>query len=291
MNIEYSIKDLEQLSGIKAHTLRIWETRYNILRPSRTQTNIRIYSDKDLKRILNISLLNTNGLKISKISSLTDERISQEVEKIVHAYQQPSDQVEGLVMAMVEFDEEKFENIISKCLLHFGFEKTIEEIVFPFLRKTGVLWQIGVVTPAQEHFISHLVRQKLIVGIDAIPQRKSSNGKSFILYLPADELHELSLLYYNYMVRLTGNYSIYLGQSVPLGDLKKVFQNKKADFLVTVMTTAKKTSAFVKYLEDLHTEFPSTKILISGPMALQKKVSLHSNQELFASPAEFRKYL
>ena len=190
MNSHYSIKDLERLSGVKAHTLRIWEQRYGILKPLRSDTNIRYYSSSDLKRILNISLLNNNGVKISKIASLPDDEILNQAQHILNNYNKETDQIDNLVFSMIEMNEVKFEKIISNCVIHFGFENTMEKIVFPFLKQVGNMWQMGIINTVQEHFISHLIRQKLIVGIDGLFEEKILKPKTFLLYLPNKELHE-----------------------------------------------------------------------------------------------------
>src|SRR4028119_2082894 len=159
----YSIKDLEHLSGIKAHTLRIWEQRYNIIRPKRTDTNIRYYDDTDLKLVLNISLLKEHGFKISEIARMTMEDMSQEVLSLTDKNLRYSDQIQALTLSMIDLDEERFEKIMSTNALQVGFEQTMINIVYPFLIKIGVLWQTGAISPAQEHFISNLIRQKLTV--------------------------------------------------------------------------------------------------------------------------------
>ncbi|MEX0883706.1 MAG: MerR family transcriptional regulator, partial [Cyclobacteriaceae bacterium] len=199
----YSIKDLEQLSGIKAHTLRIWEQRYKILKPKRTETNIRYYDDDDLKLILNVALLNDNGFKISKIAKLNMEDIKSEILKLTERSFKFDDQIHALIIAMVELDEERFEKIISTNILKIGFELTMINIIYPFLSKIGILWQTGSIHPGQEHFISNLVRQKLIVAIDG--QMYTGGGKKFLLFLPEGELHEISLLFSSYLLKSNGH--------------------------------------------------------------------------------------
>ncbi|MFO7826254.1 MAG: MerR family transcriptional regulator, partial [Cyclobacterium sp.] len=182
----YSIKDLEQLSGIKAHTLRVWEQRYNLLKPKRTETNIRFYDDEDLKLILNVALLNDNGFKISKIAKMSLADMKSEVLKLTERSFAYDDQIHSLIITMVELDEERFEKIISTNILKIGFELTMLHIIYPFLSKIGILWQTGSIHPGQEHFISNLVRQKLIVAIDG--QMYTGGGKKFLLFLPEGEL-------------------------------------------------------------------------------------------------------
>jgi DNA-binding transcriptional MerR regulator len=189
MICKFSIKDIEKLSGIKAHTLRIWEQRYGILKPNRTDTNIRWYDNDELKNILNVSLLNNHGYKISKIAGLSKEEIASEVTKIVDSTSKECEQISSLIISMVEMDERRFEQIISNQILRNGFSYTIEEVIYPFLHKIGVMWHTGSINPAQEHFITHLIRQKLIVAIDGQIVIEKNQSKKFILYLPENELH------------------------------------------------------------------------------------------------------
>lgn len=290
MPTQYAIKDLERLSGIKAHTLRIWEQRYGILKPERTDTNIRYYTSHDLKRILNISLLNNNGFKISKIAKLKDDEIIKLAQSILNNYTKESDQVDNLVMCMIEVNESKFEKIISNCILHFGFEKTIEKVLFPFLRQTGDMWQLGIINSAQEHFMSHLIRQKLIVGIDGLQSEPLANPKTFIFYLPNNELHELSLLYCHFLVKAKGHKCVYLGQSVPFEDLKKVSDIVKPHVLVTVFTNYMGEHTLQDYLNNLSNAFKDASIMASGRLVFDdsEKLKLPKNVILFETHEHFK---
>jgi DNA-binding transcriptional MerR regulator len=261
----YSIKELETLSGIKAHTLRIWEKRHNILRPQRTETNIRYYTDEDLRRIINVSLLNNSGIKISRIAGMSPDQIHAKVLEISDTQTDADTQIEGLVLAMLSLSEERFEQAMAKQVLRFGFERTIVEIVYPFLERIGVLWQTGNISPAQEHFISNLVRQKLIVAIDGLPL--AAEGKSAILFLPEHELHEMGLLFYHYLVRKQGIRTFYLGQAVPHADLKSVFQTYTPDFLITGLTS-QVPGGVDAYLKRLSDDFRGARILVGGVQSL-----------------------
>src|SRR5687768_4519645 len=260
---KYSIKELEQLSGIKAHTIRMWEKRYSLINPQRTDTNIRFYSDDDLKKIINVSLLNSNGYKISKIAEMSGEEISQKVLGLTDQQSDHSLHINQLVLSMVQLDEEKFETALSGFFLRYNFEQTMTEIVYPFLRKTGVLWQTHNISPAQEHFISNLIRQKIIVGIDSLPLQ-SENSKSAILFLPESELHEIGLLFCHYLLRKAGFRTIYLGQAVPHNDLLSVFREYQPDILVTSLTTSLPKAAVSEYLHQLALDFPCRHIFVSG---------------------------
>src|SRR5210317_1574096 len=162
----YSIKDLEYLSGIKAHTLRIWEQRYNFIKPKRTDTNIRYYDDEDLKFVLNVSLLKDHGHKISRICSMPEQDIQLEVNRLMEKKMGFPEQIQSLTLSMLELDEERFEKTLNTNILQIGFERTMMNLVYPFFQRIGILWQTGAIASAQEHFISNLVRQKIIVAID-----------------------------------------------------------------------------------------------------------------------------
>ena len=176
----YSIKELENLSGIKAHTIRIWEKRYGVIKPARTDTNIRLYCDADLKRLLNIAILNRVGMRISDISKLTDMEMSDKVMNVSSDSGSAESNIENLIIAMVEMDEFKFDKILSRYIMHEGFENAVVRIIFPFFEKIGLLWQTGSINPAHEHFVSNLFRQKLMVAIDNIMVTDSHNAKKFI---------------------------------------------------------------------------------------------------------------
>ncbi len=273
MLARYSIKDLERLTGIKAHTLRIWEQRYHILRPERTDTNIRFYNDADVKKILNISLLNRNGYKISKIAGLTDEEILAESQKILANYQSETDQMENLKLAVIELDDLRFEEAMNLSVKHFGTENTFEKIIFPFLKQLGNMWQVGMITPAQEHFISNLIRQKIISAIDRLPLIPSKTEKNFLFFLPNDELHEIGLLYCYYLTKKSGYKSCYLGQSVPFEDLVNIYNSVRPDYMVTIFTGQLKGMDVASYLTLLHKEMPQVKFLISGRVFFEKETA------------------
>lgn len=285
----YSIKDLEQLSGIKAHTLRIWEQRYNLLTPKRTDTNIRYYDDADLRLILNVALLNENGFKISKIAKLSPVEISQEVINLTERSFMYDDQIHALTIAMVEFDEARFDKIISTNILKIGFELTMINVIYPFLSKIGILWQTGSIHPGQEHFISNLIRQKLIVAIDG--QVNATNNKKFLLYLPQGELHEISLLFSCYILKANGYQVIYLGQNTPEEDLNAVYQVHKPDYLLTVLTTSPNSEDLQDYLTSLGEKFKESVVLVSGYQVIGKALKLPSNIHVMHYLKDIKDYL
>ena len=210
---EYKIKDIEVLTGIKAHTLRMWEKRYRILIPERTNTQIRTYTDSELSYLLNISLLNKSGYKISKIASLSEIEINDLVWKI-KVSNELDNSGEKLIIALIHLDELLFRDTLNDLIKQNGLENTFTYHLIPFLDRIGVMWLVGSITPAQEHFISNLIRQKLISEIDklSIP---SQEERPIMLFLPEHEWHELGLLYYQFLLRNKGIHTIYLGQSLP----------------------------------------------------------------------------
>lgn len=265
---KYSIKELERLSGIKAHTIRIWEKRHQLIEPQRTKTNIRYYSDDDLKKIINVSVLNNNGIKISGIVKLSLSEINQQVAELSESKNSIDIYIEQLIVALVDMDEEQFEKMLGQLTIKFGFERMILEIIYPFLEKIGVLWLTNNITPAQEHFITHLIRQKMIVAIDALPLAPKDATKA-ILFLPENELHELSLLFYYYITKKKGIRTYYLGQTVPYEALKSVYDLHKPHFIITSFTTHPRASDLQKYVDKLCADCGAAKILASG-YALKK---------------------
>ena len=285
----YSIKDLEQLSGIKAHTLRIWEQRYSLVTPKRTDTNIRYYDDEDLKRILNVALLNAHGVKISKIAAMSCNEISEEIIRLTDQSLDYNDQIQALTICMIEMDEDRFEKVLSTSIIKLGFEDTILKVVYPFLTKIGILWLTGAITPAQEHFISNLIRQKLIVAIDG--EVGNNTGKTFMLFLPEGELHEISLLFSSYLIKKYGHKVIYLGQNTPDADLLSVYNMQRPDYLLTVITTSPSGDKVQEYLDMLGAEFLEAKVFVAGLNASEHSLSIPSNVRLLAYAKEIKELL
>lgn len=289
--LKYSIKDLEQISGIKAHTLRIWEQRYNIIKPLRSETNIRSYTNDDLRMLLNISILNNNGYKISKIADMSKEEIYNHVQQISSQQSETGTQIDNLIISMVEIDEDRFERAISNNILKIGFDRTINEIIYPFLQKVALMWMTGSINPAQEHFISSLIRQKLIASIDAQIVQPKPGTPRFMLYLPENELHDISLLYYHYTIRNFQLKSIYLGQSLPFEDLQKIYKVHQPEYLVSIITTAISSKSLNNYLNNLKSSFPFSTILLSGYQLVTQQPDLPENIKFFRDPSEFKAIL
>ena len=261
---QYSIKDVEMLSGVKAHTLRIWEQRYDFLKPRRTDTNIRYYTDDQLRMLLNIGILNRNGLKISKIAEMGQDQMSEAVMKL---QAEPSDNdqfMDSLVRAMIDYDENRFEKTISSAILKMGFENAFVNVVFPFIARTGVLWSTGAVSVAQEHFISHLIRRKIYVAMDGLFTEPGVNSKMFVLFLPEGETHELLLLFSEYLVRKYGHHAVYLGSSLPLEQLQSVVKSQNPDFIVSYLTIPIHNSSVSSYCKKLLSFSRSAHLVIGG---------------------------
>ena len=272
----YSIKDLEHVSGIKAHTIRIWEQRYGLLSPDRTDTNIRYYSDGDLKLILNVAILKDNGFKISKIASMPSEQISKEVAGLEDNFGD-DEFVAELTVAMLDMDEAKFEKVISQNVQSRGFEQTMIQIIYPFLHRIGILWITGSIVPAQEHFISNLIRKKIIAATDAITLNVDPSKDQYLLFLPEGELHEISLLFADYMIRSRGKRSIYLGQSVPLQDVSSVCEEHRPQFVLTFLTSSGWMEESDNIIERISESVSDSTLLLSGFQVVNSRVTMPRN--------------
>lgn len=272
----YSIKDLELLSGIKAHTLRIWEQRHGILHPTRSDTNIRSYSDDQLKRVLKIAYLQSKGgFKISEISKMSDDDIVKHTFDLSQAKVDFPEQIQAVTLAMLDLDESRFQQLARINIEAHGFEAFMLHIIHPFLRRLGTLWIAGSVGPAHEHFISHLIRQKVIAAIDAQILPAKSLRKKVLLYLPTGELHEIGLLFANYIFRARNHDVIYLGQSLPFEDLLLANEIHQPDFIFSVFTSEPNADIIDKYLARMAKELKGPKLLITGYQALlpERKIS------------------
>ena len=220
----YSIKDIEKMSGIKAHTIRIWERRYGMVIPERTDTNIRYYSDEDLKELLNISILNKNGMKISNIAELDKDEIEKRVVSLLDSSQKFDHVIDAMLLSMLEIDELALDIAFNKAWKEYGFEKLIEDIIFPLLERIGLLWQASAITPAHERFFTNILRQNFIVAIEKELPFKITSSNKIIFFLPEGELHEFGLLFYSYIARVKGYEVVYLGASITLKCLKEILK-------------------------------------------------------------------
>lgn len=287
MNIvTYSISDLEKLTGIKAHTIRIWEKRYGIISPERTDTNIRFYSVVDLQRLLNIVFLNKHGVKISAISAMTDEQVQTEVARLSENPGAEEAYLANLVKAITELDEDRFEHDLNSSILKLGFEKSFEQLVFPLIEKVSLLWQIGKISSCQERFVNNLIRQKLVVAIDGMTGSNDSTDEHYLLYLPSGEYDEINLLYANFLLRKAGHHVIYLGPSIPVEHLRSLSSVRIIDHVIVSINQGFSSKELLSYAEKIVDIFPDKKlymVLIGQEQLLDLPLSIkqmRSFQEL-----------
>jgi DNA-binding transcriptional MerR regulator len=265
MNV-FTIKDLENLSGIKAHTIRIWEQRYSFLKPCRTETNIRYYCSEELKRVLHISLLNKYGYKISQINKMSEQELKSRIFSLSDAEARQEKLVNELIAHMIDLDIVSFERVLDGYIPGHGIDRAISQIIFPFLHRIGLLWLTNHVHPAQEHLVSNIIRQKLIVGIEgAVPFRQAA--RTVLLFLPEGEHHELGLLYVHYLLRTHGARVLYLGADIPLKDVEFVSKYKRPDYLYTHLTGITGSFNLEKFLSQVGQRIPDTPLVISGQLA------------------------
>ncbi len=265
----FSIKDLENLSGIKAHTIRIWEKRYNVLQPMRSDTNIRNYDLANLQKLLNVVLLNSYGYKISRIAEHSSEKIELLVREIISEKSTKNHAINAFKMAMINFDQALFFNTYNSLLSEKSFRDVFYEVVIPLMNEIGLLWQAGTVTPAQEHFISFLIKQKLLLNTEKLQiLEPTRTDKVFVLYLPENEIHELGLMYLNYEILLNGYKTIYLGESVPIDSLMDMRKYFDTIVYVSYLTVEPNKDAINEYVEEITTKIidDNSKILFVGRM-------------------------
>jgi len=279
----FTIKDLSNLSGIKAHTLRIWEQRYSFLKPNRSFTNIRYYNNEELRTILNIALLNKYGFKISHIDKMSAAEMSQKIMLLSQAEARQEKLVNDLVSYMISMDMEAFSDSLNIYIEAKGLEKMILDVVFPFLEKTGILWLTNHINPAQEHLVSNMLRQKLIAGIENC-QPVVQSPKKVLLFLPEGEHHELGLLFIHFLLKRKGVGVIYMGADLPLEDLVYVTGHKKPDYIYCHLTSLNPNFRFDRFLFNLEQQFKPTPIIISGKIT-------HSYEKKIRPPVYFKRSL
>ena len=285
---KYFIKDIENITGIKAYTLRIWEQRYGMLVPKRTDTNIRYYEEDDLKYMMNIAMLNANGYKISRIAEISREEVQSRTLSISENSSSHQSQITALSSAMFDFNEKEFNKVLSINILKLGMEETTVNIIFPFLQHVGVLWLSGTIHVAHEHFITNIIKQRMFVAIDQLNVSPLINAKKFLLFLPNQENHELSLLFASFMLRSRGQKVTYLGTSTPLDDLNKIYKLHNPDVIFCAMNSSNSTMPVQVYIQTLSRNFPNTRILITGSQVVKRRdLKLPSNCQIIGSPADF----
>lgn len=259
MNGKYSIKDLENLTGIKAHTLRIWEQRYGLVSPQRTDTNIRLYSDDDLKKLLNVAVLVHAGHKISAVATMEPSALHSAVQRAALEEAEYESQISSLKRAMLEFDESSFTAVLEQSFRQIGEGDTFTGLVAGFIYTIGTLWQTDAISVAHEHFASNLIKQKLYAALDAlaVPQVQPDKGYT-LLYLPEEELHELGLLYLHYYLKFKGVPTLFLGQSVPLMYMREALNTVPVAAVASVFTTCPSRDKLRDYVEELRAMVPQT---------------------------------
>ncbi len=264
----FSIRDMENLSGIKAHTIRIWEKRYNLFSPERTSTNIRTYSIGSLQKLLNITLLYNNGYKISKIAKLDESQIPMMVKEIVAQNSKKNHALNAFKLAMLNFDQPLFQKTYNSLLVERSFRDVFYEVFIPLLNELGLLWQTDTISPAHEHFVSNLIKQKIYIQTERLQfEEPTKKDKVFALFLPENEIHELGLLYINYEITLRGYKSIYLGQTMPmenLSDLLKYYNNINFVSYFTVAPTPNELQAYLERFSNLLEIAPDSRLYVLG---------------------------
>jgi DNA-binding transcriptional MerR regulator len=284
---KFSISDIESLTGIKAHTIRIWEQRYNFSIPKRTETNIRFYDDQDLCTFLNIAVLNENGYKISKISKMDVLEINQLVKKLQEDHYNINVQVQMLSNAMLKMDDDEFDEVLNGCVSDLGMEKAVCEIVFPFMRKVGFMWQVGTINTAHEHFATQKIEQKLIHDTFKLNGRKSKNSKRFILFLPPQEHHEIGLLFAQFILKSNGHQALYLGQDLPFESLGEVVNYYEPDFVFTVLTIANTDMKIEETISKIIENIGNISLILAGAQIAINQLSDKPNTTYIKNIQEF----
>ena len=287
----FSIKDLENLSGIKAHTIRIWEKRYNVLEPMRSDTNIRSYDIKNLQKLLNIVLLHNYGYKISKIGSLTQEQINTLANEIISEKSAKNHAISTFKMAMMNFDQSLFFNTYNQLLSEKSFREVFYTVFIPLMQEIGFLWQTDTISPAHEHFITYLIKQKLLINTEKVQiLEPTRTDKVFVLFLTLNEVHELGLMYLNYEILLKGYQTIYLGESIPTESLLDLKNSYEKISFVSYLTVEPNQEEVDNYMIDIQAkliENTNHELLLLGRMtqSISSKV-IKNNVHVFNSIEE-----
>ncbi|MEW7280174.1 MerR family transcriptional regulator [Aquimarina sp. 2201CG1-2-11] len=287
---DFTIKDLENISSIKAHTIRIWEKRYGLLEPKRTNTNIRYYSSNCLLKLLNVALLLKNNYKISKVAEMSDQTIIIKARELAFKTAINDEAINSFKLAMFQFDKAQFNATYNKLLHKKTFREIFKEVFIPFLNHIGLLWQTDTLLPAHEHFISNLIAQKIQINTDQLEHSISSSNCIYVLFLPENEIHELGLLYLNYELVLRGNQTIYLGQSLPLDNLSYFFKNEHKICLITSLTVQPSNDKVELYFREIEKILSNSehKLIAIGPKAMQvENLDFNANINIYPSVVEF----
>lgn len=286
----FTIKDLENISGIKAHTIRIWEKRYNLLSPERTNTNIRYYSPDNLQKILNIVLLNKNQFKISKIALMSEDTIKLKAKELAINLTINDEAINSLKLSMFQFNKQLFNNTYNSLLQEKTFREVFKDVFIPFLNHIGLLWQTDTLVPAHEHFISNLISQKIQINIEKLEFTVINSKTTYVLFLPENEIHELGLMYLNYELALRGISTIYLGQSLPLSNLSYFFKNESEVCFVTSLTVQPYDDKVLDFFNEIDNSIKDTKhslVAFGNKAKLVEDEFFNSKISVYASLTEF----
>lgn len=286
----YTLNELEKLTGILAPTIRVWERRYNIIKPKHTDTNRRWYDDDDLRRLINISVVYHSGLKISKIARYSNSELEEKVELLTKDSNDSNTHINSLIVAMLTFNGNAVNEILLRLIINSGFEETFSNVVFPFLRRVGIMWHTGSASIGAEHFITNIFRGRLISAIDSLPPANDPKSKRVIMFLPENELHELGLLFYSYLIRKLGHEVLYLGQTTPLPALTESIEKWNSDILVTGLLSDLSISEPEEYLNNLSSTFKAQKILVSGTLADKPIIENFTNIFPIRSASDLKKH-
>jgi len=273
----YSIRDLEKLTGIKAHTIRIWEQRYHLIEPARTDTNIRYYTDENLRHLFNIALLNRHGQKISKLAKMRPEDIALQVAKISQNTASQNAQIDALTLSMIDLDEAGFERIFSNYVAENDFERTMLDLIYPFLDKINLLWLTHSISPAHEKFIGNLIRRKLLSAIDRQPVDVHRDAATFVLFTPEGESQELTLLFIQFLLRTRHHKVVYLGANTTLNDLRDVCESMKPDYVFTILQEPLTRQSIQTYINNACHTVSEGRLLLSGAQMFVNPIKLPPN--------------
>jgi MerR family transcriptional regulator, light-induced transcriptional regulator len=291
---DFTIKDLENISGIKAHTIRIWEKRYNLLEPKRTETNIRYYTPENLTKLLNIVLLNKNNFKISKIAAMSEDEITSQSRELAFSIATNDDAINAFKVSMFQFDKILFNNTYHKLLHKKTFREIFKDVFIPFLDHIGLLWQTETLLPAHEHFISNLIAQKIQLNTEKLQYSISNTNKTYVLFLPENEIHELGLLYLNYELVLRGFHTIYLGQSLPLNNLNYFLEGDREICFIASLTIQPYDDKVEDYFSEIDEVMHNTNnqfIAVGRKISKIKHLELNDSIKLYDSIPDLLKVL
>lgn len=292
--MHYSISDLEQLSGVQAHTIRMWEQRYNALVPHRSAGNTRYYDDEHLVKLLNIVSIHQKGLKISKICVLSQNEINDLIEEDIKETISKNQQFEFYIAQLLNFgmsyNEAAFDSLLSKCISDYSLAEAYKSVIYPMLVRLGLMWRKHSICIAQEHFLTNIIRQKICAAINNLPVPSSSKS-NWVLFLPQNEEHEIGLLFAHYLLRQAGNSVLYLGSSVPLASLKEVILASKPAYLMLFMVQKKTAKEVQKYIDEISATFENKKIYLAGSQKLIENIKLTKGMQWLKNINEFENLL